>query len=75
MYLKHLNFGIPYRLKFRWLLILLVKRFRRLKVTKLFKDFVTFHRQNFLTAFSDREENNFYLYFILFVFDFKINQI
>ena len=38
-----------------------VKKFHQLKVTKYFKDFVTFQRQNFLTAFSDREQKNSYL--------------
>ena len=52
-----------------------VKKLHRLKVTKFFKDFVTFQRRNFLIAFSDREQNKFYLYFILFVFDLKIKLI
>ena len=42
---------------------------------KIFLRFVTFHQRNFLTAFSDGEENNFYFHFILFVFDFKIKLI
>ena len=60
---------LPYRLKFRRLLISSAKKFRRLKVTKFFKDFVTFRRRNFLPAFSDREENKsfsiLYLYLTL----------
>ena len=52
-----------------------VKKIRRLNVTKFFYDFVTFHRRNFLTSFSDREENNFYICFISFVFGFNIKLI
>ena len=61
--------NLPCRLKLNRLLISSVKS------DDFFKDFVTFHRQNILTVFSDSEENNFYLYFILFVFDFNIKLI
>ena len=45
------------------------------QLTERLNYIVVFHRPDLLTAFSDREENNFYLYFILFVFDFKIKLI
>ena len=61
--------NLPYRLKLNRLLISSVKS------DDFFKDFVTFHRRNILAVFSDSEENNFYLYFILFVFDFNIKLI
>ena len=47
---------------------------QKISLVKSEENFFTFHRRNFLTAFSDREENKFFFDF-LFVFDFKIKLI
>ena len=47
---------------FRWLSISSVKKFHLLKVTKFFKNFVVFNRQNFNRQGTTFTDNHFYKY-------------
>ena len=40
---------------------------QKISLVKSEENFFTFHRRNFLTAFSDREENNFFSIFYLYL--------